>query len=111
RPRAVGRLDATFLDVGGAQHEVRRFVTATPQPRNFIGLAVVLTKVAAYLRVDPETFEVRVRDDVDYTADGVRAIDRRRTILQHFDPLDDVRRHRIEVHCRGHSRRRGAGHP
>ena len=48
-----------------------------------------------------DAFDLLARDDVDHAGDGVRAVDGRGTVFQHFDALDDAHRNGVEI--------RGAG--
>ncbi len=49
---------------------------------------------SAEVRVQLQTFELGLEDDVDDTCDGVRAIDGGGAVFEHFDALDDRQRER-----------------
>ncbi len=58
-----------------------------------------------------QSVEASSRDDVDDAGDGIRPVDRRCAILQHFDVIDDARRNGVEVGRGRDAARRGLVHP
>ena len=70
---------------GHAPGEVRRLAGAVTRIRHAVVVA------------DFEAVEVLARDEVHDAADGVGTVDRARTFLQHFDALDQVDRHDVDV--------------
>lgn len=109
--RPGGRLDAAFVAVAGAQHQVGGPVARAPLQPGLGGLAVALREVAAGLQVEPQAAEIPVGDDVDHPADGVGAVDGRGAVLQDLDPLDDVVRNRVQIDVAGYAGGRRTRHP
>ena len=111
RALAVGRFNAALVGIAGAQHDMRGVVAAAPERRQELGFAVAFLQKTARLQVEAKALEIAIGDDVDHATDGVRAVDRRRAVLENLDPLNDVVGDRIEVHGARHAGRRRAGDP
>src|SRR5690606_30578050 len=67
--------------------------------------------VGAVVQFDVAALHVLPGDDVDHAGDGIRAVDRRGTVLQHLDAVDQGERNGVEVHRRAHARARGLVDP
>ena len=111
RARPVGCLDAPFVPVTGAQHEMGPAVAGAPLQACFGGFAVARAEIAARLQVGPESAEFPVGDDVDDPADRVGAVDCGGTVLQDLHAVDHVVRDRIEIDVTWYSGGRSAGDP
>lgn len=51
----------------------------------------------AEVAAELHTVELAAQDEIDHTADGVGAIDRRGAVAEHFDALDHAGRNRVDV--------------
>ena len=88
--------DRFHLAVGQAEHQRGFFIAGAVGEVVILGLAVALF-VLSHIGAGIAAFHRPLQDDVDHAGDGVRAIDRRGAVLQHFDPLDHCRRHGRQV--------------
>ena len=67
---------------------------------------VIAVSCSAKTRSGLEAVIVFLQDDIDDTADGIRAVNGRGSVLEDFDAVNHRRRDRIEVHdCAGLERR------
>ena len=92
----VTRADRLFLDVAEAHH--RGEALALGADGEVVGLTeAVALVVHAEVGVGFCTVKALAQDHVDHAGDRVGTVDRRRAVLQHFDPLDRSGRDRVEI--------------
>ena len=97
RDRPVAGHDRIVLGVLDAERDVPAITTASitefgiaADAIAMVGFAVIGTQLGA--------LEIPAGDDVDDAGDGIGAVDRRRAILQDFDPFDQGQRNRGKIH-------------
>ena len=100
---AVARVDDVLVGVAQAQEDVGAVGVPAPGHVQRLGGAVAFA-VLAHLRIERQAVEILAGDDVHHAGDGVRAIQRRGAVFEHFDAVDDGQRDGVEVGRRAHAR-------
>ena len=109
---AVRGVHRAFVDVGDAgQDAVPAHVPAPPERIEPRRRAIAFAQIAAGARREAQAVERLAGDDVDDAADGVRAVDRRRAVVEQLDALDHRGGQRVEVHRARHPGGGSAGDP
>ncbi len=88
-----------------------RVVASAPESRYLGGFAVIFREISTRLDIEPETLEVGVGDDVDNTANGVRAVNGRCSVLQYLDALYHIGGQGIQVNGAWYSGSRSPRNP
>ncbi len=98
----IGGSDNILIGVAGVDEDIQIVLRGAEGSVVLLSGTVSLT-ILTGVAAEFEALKIMLGDDVDHTGYRIGTIDRRRTIVQHFDAFDNADRDGVQVHVTGYT--------